>query len=380
MRVILIRSTEVMPDPPVEKMAATLLDAGYEVKILAWDRAHNYCEKTSSKSLATGKAELIHFGIPAKYSGGIKSNLKAMIRFQWRIVCWLICHRKEYDAIHAFDFDTAFAALLCAKVMRKKLVYHILDYYVDGHSIQGQKLGTLIRFCETQVINHADAAILCTEKRTEQIGAAVPRKLVFIHNTPDCSQQIDESFVLKGTCAKTKVVYVGVLARKRLLKETIEAIGQMDDVEMHIGGFGEYESWIQEASERYDNIFYYGRLQYSETLSLEKQCDLMMAVYDPSVRNHRYAAPNKFYEALMLGKPLIMAHGTGCSETIEKYDIGELTTYSQVAIASVINQLNNRKSDWSAMGERARCLYERCYSWKLMEQRIRTLYTDLMND
>ena len=35
MRVVLIRSTAVMPDPPVEKMANALINSGHKVTILA---------------------------------------------------------------------------------------------------------------------------------------------------------------------------------------------------------------------------------------------------------------------------------------------------------------------------------------------------------
>lgn len=377
MRVVLIRSTEVMPDPPVEKMAATLLDAGHEVRILAWDRGHCYREKSSAKQLTNGDVELVQFGIPAKYSGGMKSNLKAIIVFQFRILRWLFRHRHEYDAIHAFDFDTGFAAMLCARILRKKLIYHILDYYVDGHSISGKRLGALIRFWETRVINSADATIICTEKRKSQLGAASPKMLVVIHNTPDHAQQTECAFALKGDPHRTRIAYVGILASKRLLKEAAEAIAQMEDVEMHIGGFGEYEAWFQTAAQRWPNVFYYGKLQYAETLALEKQCDLMIAAYDPSMRNHRYAAPNKFYESIMLGKPLIMARGTGCSEVIEANDIGILTEYSQEGVSQSIRELVQRKAEWQAMGERAKRVYESAYSWEEMSKRIRMLYSEL---
>lgn len=376
MKVILIRSTEVMPDPPVEKMAAALLDAEHEVKILAWDRAHRYREKTSAKPLPNGETELVHFGIPAKYSGGIKSNLRSMMLFQYRLVCWLIRHRNEYDAIHAFDFDTGLAAMLCSRLLRKKLIYHILDYYVDGHSLPANRLSHFIRWLETRVINRADVTIICTEERAAQLGAASPKHLTVIHNTPDRAQQSDVPFTLKGDPHKIKIAYVGILAGSRLLKETVEAIAQMDDVEMHIGGFGEYEAWIQEASQRWSNILYYGRLQYAQTLSLETQCDLMIAAYDPSLRNHQYAAPNKFYESIMLGKPLIMAFGTGCSEVIEAHNIGALTEYSQEGITQTIRTMIQHRPDWAAMGTRAKQLYESDYSWALMKQRIEKLYSE----
>lgn len=53
-------------------------------------------------------------------------------------------------------------------------------------------------------------------------------------------------------------------------------------------------------------IFFYGKILYYETLKLESSCDIMADLYDPSNPDNYYAALNKFYEALMLGKPLIL--------------------------------------------------------------------------
>ena len=103
----------------------------------------------------------------------------------------------------------------------------------------------------------------------------------------------------------------------------------------------------------------------------------MTAIYDPSFRNHKYAAPNKFYESIMLGKPIIMARDTGYDDVIEPSDIGILTEYSKDGIASAINKLNQRKQEWSAMGTRAKALYETEYSWSIMEKRIEQLYSEL---
>lgn len=341
MRIVLIRATEVMPDPPVEKMANTLISHGHSVTILAWDRSNTYAERGSIKKLANSETEIVHFGIPAKYSGGIKANFKGLLLFQMRIIRWLFRHRREYDAVHAFDFDTGFASMICCKLLRKKLIYHVLDYYAEGHILPGRLLNSIIEFFEIRVINSANATVICTEKRKEQIRKASPRKLYVIHNTPDSVQQMDTSFQVNGCTGKLKLVYVGVLSRMRLLKETVEVVSKMDDVEMHIGGFGEYEDWMQKAAEQYSNVFFYGKLQYSETLALEKQCDIMMAVYDPSIRNHKYAAPNKFYESIMLGKPIIMAYDTGHDDIITKNDIGILTEYSESGIRDAIYALES---------------------------------------
>lgn len=377
MRIVLIRATEVMPDPPVEKMANTLISHGHSVTILAWDRSNTYAERGSIKKLANSETEIVHFGIPAKYSGGIKANFKGLLLFQMRIIRWLFRHRREYGAVHAFDFDTGFASMICCKLLRKKLIYHVLDYYAEGHILPGRLLNSIIEFFEIRVINSANATAICTEKRKEQIRKASPRKLYVIHNTPDSVQQMDTSFQVNGCTGKLKLVYVGVLSRMRLLKETVEVVSKMDDVEMHIGGFGEYEDWMQKAAEQYSNVFFYGKLQYSETLALEKQCDIMMAVYDPSIRNHKYAAPNKFYESIMLGKPIIMAYDTGHDDIITKNDIGILTEYSESGIRDAIYALEKRRNEWNDMGKRAMNLYNSNYSWTIMTERIEEMYRNL---
>lgn len=373
MRIILLRSTGVMPDPPVEKMANTLSDLGYEVKILAWDREAVYRERTSRKQLLDVEVDIIHFGIPAKYSGGLK-NLKALALFEMRVLLWLLRHHKEYDAVHAFDFDTGFAALLGCRIYGKKLIYHVLDYYIEGHILGCKILNPIIEFFEIHVINTADATVICTEKRKEQINKAKPKKLYVIHNTPEAMTVPNNSFRLMGEHSKAKIAYVGVLTRMRLLKETVNTVAGMENVEMHIGGFGEYEDWMREAAEKYDNIFFYGKLQYADTLSLENQCDIMIAAYDPSIRNHKYSAPNKFYESLMLGKPIIMAQDTGYDDVISENDIGVLAEYSQEGIRKAIETLKARCAEWPEMGQRAKQLYRDAYSWEIMKQRIQEMY------
>ena len=51
-------------------------------------------------------------------------------------------------------------------------------------------------------------------------------------------------------------------------------------------------------------------------------------MYDPNVPNHRYSAPNKFYEALALGKPIVVAKGTGIDVEVERLGVGIAETFS----------------------------------------------------
>lgn len=376
-RVVLIRSNPVSPDPPVEKVADTLLANGYEVTVIGWDRSSQKNEAAEALLLEHGTARIIRFGIPAMFDGGIKKNLFPLLRFQNRLRGWLKKHRDEYDIVHAFDFDTGLVASMAAKKYNKALVYHILDFYVDSHHVPTSLLKSKVKQAEFSIINSADATIICTEKRREQIEGTTPKKLEIIHNTPKAAGPKNDCFGDLKNSSRYKIVYVGILANSRFLREIIKFVEKDERFEFHIGGFGIMEDEVAQAAEKCARIYYYGKLPYDKTLALEQACDIMTAIYDPKVPNHKYAAPNKFYESLMLGKPVLMARNTGFDEIIEKNHIGCLLEFSEKGLSDGLNRLVSQRNEWQSMCERMKCLYKEQYSWDEMEKRLLRLYAEL---
>lgn len=377
-RVVLIRSNPVAPDPPVEKMANALLGLGHSVYIVGWDRNSDYLAETDTIKMRNGNADIIRFDINATYGGGLKGNLKPLYNFQRRLRKWLNDNKDNIDIIHAFDFDTGFVAEYFAKRNGKKFVYHMLDYYIDSHNLGNGILRDIVRKAENKVIEGANATIICTEKRKEQIAGSKPKQLYVIHNTPD-TQCIDpNTTVIKSQDNnKMKIVYVGILANSRMLKEIAEIVAHDTRYEFHIGGFGKLGRVFDEYEKKYNNIYYYGKLPYSKTLALEKECDVMVAIYDPSVRNNQFSAPNKFYESLMIGKPLIMAKGTGFDDIIERHGIGTCVAFSKAGIEQGLQEVFRKKCCWKQIEEKAIYLYKREYSWAMMEERIKEIYSKM---
>lgn len=376
-RVVLIRSNPVSPDPPVEKVADTLIANGYEVSVIGWDRGSDITEKNETLTLEQGTVKIVRFGIPAMFDGGIKKNLLPLAKFQSRLHKWLKKHKDEYEIIHSFDFDTGFIANKIAKKYNKQLIYHILDFYIDSHNVPSGFLKSKVKNAEFAIINNADATIICTEKRREQIDGTTPKKLEIIHNTPKAVNHSSDSFSELRSNKRCKIVYVGILAGSRFLREIIKFVERDERFEFHIGGFGIMEKEVAEAAEKCERIFYYGKLPYDKTLALEQACDIMTAIYDPKVPNHKFAAPNKFYESLMLGKPVIMARNTGFDEIIENNKIGCLIEFDEIGLSMGLNKLIGQKDEWSLMSERMKQLYKEQYSWAEMENRIIELYDSL---
>lgn len=378
MRVVMMRSNPVRPYPRLEKMANCIVGMGNEVTVLAWDRDETYAPREETLHLKNADIRIIRVGIKGQFSGGFKKNAIGLAHFEKFIYSWLKKHRREYDVIHAYDFDCGYVASKIAKKYRKKFVYDIADYYVESHGFKDSFLGNILEKKEIEVINSADATIICTEERVNQISKAKPKEVVVIHNTPDLEMYEDKTErMLLHQSDRLKLVYVGVLGTSRFIDSIAEVVSERNDCEFHIGGFGGgMEELFKLFAAKYDNIFFYGRIPYRETIELEKECDVMCALYDPVVPNHRYAAPNKFYEALALGKPLIMAKNTGMSQVVEDNQIGEVITYNKNELNEAIDRLIQRRND-ATCSERMSDMYATLYSWKIMKERIEQLYQKL---
>lgn len=359
-----------MPDSRVEKEAYTLVSLGYNVIILAWDRRDDYKEKKDEIIVVGRTIPIFRLGYKATYGEGFR-NIVPYLNFQISMCGWLIKNRRKYDAIHACDFDTAFFSYVINKFLKKKFVFDIFDFICGDPKNLFQKI---VKGLQLHIINHATGTIICTEERLNQIKGSRPRELAVIHNSPFIELSAKKKVKRQSASMKKSVVYVGILQEHRLLKEISQFFVNNSDIELHIGGFGKFEEYFNDLAKECDNILYYGKLKYDETISLETDCDIILAIYDPAIENHLFAAPNKFYEGLMLGKPLIMVRGTGMSDVVAKNDIGELIDYSQADFEKGLYKLIDRYDEWSGIKIRSETLYHRDYAWSIMKKRLYKFY------
>lgn len=368
--VCIIRSNPVNPDSRVEKEAEALIEAGYSPQILCWDRERSY--KIKNEYIHKGRIPIARIGFKAGYAEGIRC-IKSRIGFQLHMIEWILLYGKEIDVIHACDIDTALFSYIPSKIRGCKYVFDLFDFQCGDPKNIAQKL---IRKLQIGLISKADLTIICTEERRLQICGSKPKKIAVVHNSPDTSFITESDYKIKND-NRISIAYVGVFLENRLLKEMIHYISNNDSISFYIGGFGKLEKYIRNCSKRYNNIHYLGKLSYGEALSLERQCDLMTAIYDPQIENHKFAAPNKFYESLMLGKPIIMVRGTGMAKEVENNDIGVLIDYSEESFADGLKNLIERKSEWNEMGEKMKKLYEEKYNWSIMKRRLTDAYNCL---
>lgn len=374
MNIIFIRSNPITPDSRVEKEVNSLLKIkDLNIQLLGWDRTDDYNLKRESKKIGLNSVPLNLIGIKASFGGGFKKNLIPLLKFQIKGFKFLINNRNEIDIVHACDFDTALFSFIFAKLFRKKIVYDIFDFYIDSFSVP-KKLKKLIKKLDYFIIDKSDACIICSEERIQQISGSNPKRLVIVHNSPP---KIENKIKIENK-NKLKICYVGILGNGRLIEELLEIISENKDYELQIAGFGELEGLVKKYSEKNNNIIFHGKVEYSTTLELEANSDVITAIYDPNIKNHFYAAPNKFYEGLMLGKIIIMVENTGMSNFIKSSNLGEVIKFDKLSLSRALKNISNYSNDEKkSIHDRGQSIYEKQFSWNEMEKRLIELYSEL---
>lgn len=374
-RVIICRSNPISPDPRVEKIANTLAEAGYHVSMLGWDRSAQLESEITSENISCYRLP-----IKAEFGTGM-GNLPALLRWQWGLFNWLSKQHKNIDIIHACDFDTIIPALICKFLWGKKVIYDIFDFYADHLRSTPRLIKSIIRALDIKLIALCDAIILADDNRFQQIKGARYKNSAVINNTPLDIYQLTGQELTENQTHRLTIAYVGLLQVERGLLEMLEVLKNHPDWCLELAGFGGDQPEISQLANQMDNVFFHGRITYQEALALSQKADVLFATYDPKISNHKYASPNKVFEAMMLGKPIIVAQGTNMDRIVEKLNCGMIVQYGSILeLEEALSTLAVDPNLRFHLGQNGRKAYESTFNWEIMQQRLLELYNYITVD
>ena len=368
MQVLYIRTSNIYDDSRATKEIFALAEKGHKVHVLGWNRDGD-AKKRSCEVFGKYKELITVDFFTCLINGGIGvKNIDKLLKW----VAWTnkrLKLRKHIDVIHACNLDAVLGVWKYARRHGIKIVYDIYDYYIDSHSIPGM-LESIIERLEINIINSVDATIICTEERKEQVSKSKPRWLMVIHNSPEVN-------TITSVENRYDYAYCGSLFGQRLLKEIFDEYPNHDNLKFAIAGYGEFSNLAKRLDDNHQMFNYFGPVSYEQVLNIENESKVISAIYEPTIRNHRLCAPNKFYEALALAKPVIVCRGTGIDKIIEANNAGIVIDYDANQFFDALIYLADNPDVCESMGKNARHLYEHEYRWEIMKERLIELYNEI---
>jgi len=371
--VLFLRSNPINPDPRVEKEARALTGAGYRVRVLGWDRTAQLAPVEMRDGF-----EIVRLPIRAEFGRGL-GNLSQLFRWLLGLSDYLIRHRREFEILHACDFDTILPALVAGALWKKCVVYDIFDFYADHLRNTPDWILGLIRRVDLWAVARARAVIIVDDARQVQICSARPHRVEVIYNSPeDVGTTLVPEAQFYPEASRLRLAYVGLLQVERGLTEMLEVLRRHPEWSLAMAGFGGDQDHLLELAQDLPNVTYLGRIPYERALRLSAAADVLFATYDPSIPNHRLASPNKVFEAMMLGKPVVVARGTNMDRVVDENQCGLVVEYGQIdELEAGLKRLAEDARLRQRLGASARQIYTRKYSWQLMKDRLLALYQEM---
>jgi glycosyltransferase involved in cell wall biosynthesis len=295
---------------------------------------------------------------PAALGGGFRNSL-SLILWNIFILRSLFSLRAKISVVHAIDLDCAAACFVFARLFGKKFVFDIYDKYSAVRKM-GRSLGRVADKLEQYLSRHSDLTIIAAEERRAQHRLLdYSGALLVLENVPGIEVDHVSGHPYRG---KWRIGYFGVLeARHRGLEDLVElARCPKSGIELHIAGYGALEAEIAEAADRHANIFFYGAASSVRGLSIMQDMHVLAGLYYKSTPNHIHAAPNKYYEHLMLGRPLLTTCGTPPGHRVALHGTGWAVEEGPAPLKEWASGLD--PSIVNAASFKARALWEERYS------------------
>lgn len=204
-------------------------------------------------------------------------------------------------------------------------------------------------------------------------------KSTVVNNFPLVNELHDakHSFIDKND----EVAYVGLISKVRGIEPLIEAISRVEGVKLNMAGhFNEksFEDRIKQKS-GWSSVEEYGfvnRKQVNEILSKSK---VGVVTFLPAP-NHIEAQPNKLFEYMSAGLPVIASNFPLWREIVEKNNCGICVDPSDpIAISDAIRSLINNPSTAIKMGRNGRNAIKEKYNWDIEKEKLFEVYKKLLN-
>jgi len=264
----------------------------------------------------------IHSGIRDKYPSNSHLLLKAIDHF--RII------RKEvkgYDAIWCADPETVLVAALI------KTKYLLWDLHELPIGLTYNRLG---RLCIKQIFNRCKVIVHANPQRIdylESIGCIKDKsKHIALRNYPqfdDIDSEYDELYdnFIKWKQGRRCVYLQGLTGDGRSDYETIASVLSFPDlIAVIVGRFNEntksrlLEKFGENTMAK--RVFFVGAISQLKIPQYIKQCFTSLIFYKNVSPNNYYCEANRFYQAVIMGLPVVVGNNPSMKELVDKYGFG----------------------------------------------------------
>ena len=365
-RAIVSVINDLVTDQRVNKSCLALQKAGYEVVLVG--RKQRKSPPMDERTYVTHRMKLLFEKGPVFYA-----------EYNIRLFFFLLFHHA--DLLLSNDLDTILPNYFVSWMKGIKMLFDSHEYFTETPELVGRpkvqkvwkkiegfvvpKLGEMITVCDS-------IADLFREKygvECQVIRNIPPRKALPPRGDKIALDLPDDKHLL--------ILQGSGINIQRGAEELVQAMQYLDDCFLMIIGGGDVLPTLKQMVEKLkitDHVRFLPRMPYQQMMAYTQLAELGFCLDKDTNLNYRFSLPNKLFDFIQAGVPIIASHLTEIEKIIRQYDLGLfIENHEPATIASTIKDaLSNaeRTAQWKQ--NLALAAQELC--WENEEQKLLEIY------
>ena len=170
---------------------------------------------------------------------------------------------------------------------------------------------------------------------------------------------------------------------ERGVEEVVLAVKELDDVALMLVGDGDVMPLIKNIIQEHhleQKVFIYGRSPYHEMMQYTSHADLGITMDKPLSKNYEFSLPNKLFDYMHAGVPILASNLVEVSRVIHQYQIGTIVEEVDVQlIAQAISQLKANPEKLKI--QKTACLQAaQIENWEMEKEKLRSFIENVLID
>lgn len=366
-------------DTRVEKEARTLVAAGHRVTVVA-DAAPGLPWRESRPD----RESVIRVARRAPRLPGVRFVIHELRL--WRRLLAL-----RPDVLHAHDSNALLPVALAARRLRVPFVYDAHDLWLGRPRRERGRVSFALHqvwymLIERLLVPRAAAAITVSPPIADHLGDRYGLAAVsLVPNYPDAAPPPPRARDLRtlpggGRIAPDRpvVLYLGGLMGGRGLEQLVDAVALTDRPELVLLGDGQLAGALRDraAARGIDaRVHFLPPVPPDEVVGVAASADLGVSPIPPSCLNYRYSLPNKLFQYMAAGLPVVASDFPQVRDVVVGSRCGLVADATSPAdLASAIAAVLADPAEAREMGQRGRRAVTERYHWGVSAQRLLEVY------
>lgn len=271
----------------------------------------------------------------------------------------------KIDLIFSNDLDTLLACYLASKIRRKELIYDTHEYFTEMPELVSRpKVQRFWKTIERRIFPKLKKIITVNESIANLYEVEYEKNITVVRNIPPTFQSDTiKSREQLGLPEEKKILILQGTGINidRGAEEALFAMKYIEEITLLIIGSGDVIPKLKKiaADENLsDKVIFKPKLPFAELRQYTMNADLGLALDKDTNVNYRFSLPNKLFDFIHSGIPILASKLPEIERIINKYDVGFFVeNHEPMHIAEIIKGVfedENRFSNVKANTEYAK--------------------------